>query len=251
MKRWIKFELLNDAENRFCASINSKGRHGGSPSYLHLSLYRWHVTIFLPAWLSLNPAVDGDRLHRSQYGISLYGNHLCLRFGQQPDNGEHERYWGCFLPWAEWRFVEHVFLNEDGSVHASLPEPNWLCVPDSDRCAVRNQYDAAHEAAKSSVPARRFTFFDYDDQLIIATCYVEQRRWKRGISWCRWLSWFWPDQRRTSMDISFSAQVGERKNTWKGGTLGHSIDVSPGETMEHAFKRYCVKHLLTFAALFD
>jgi hypothetical protein len=51
---------------------------------------------------------------------------------------------------------------------------------------------------------------------------------------------------RRSLDLQFSAEVGKRKGSWKGGTIGHSIDMMPGELHEAAFRRYCAQQGLTF-----
>lgn len=51
---------------------------------------------------------------------------------------------------------------------------------------------------------------------------------------------------RRSLDIRFSGETGHRKGSWKGGTVGHSINMLPGELHEAAFHRYCTEHEMTF-----
>jgi hypothetical protein len=46
-------------------------------------------------------------------------------------------------------------------------------------------------------------------------------------------------QRRRSLSISFKAEVGPEKGSWKGGMMGHSIEMLAGESQEQAFRRYC------------
>ena len=82
---------------------------------------------------------------------------------------------------------------------------------------------------------------DYDDEEITATTYTEEREYKKGTSWCKWLSLFIRPKVVRALDISFSAEVGPRKGSWKGGTVGHGIDMLPGENHESAFRRYCKK----------
>jgi hypothetical protein len=48
------------------------------------------------------------------------------------------------------------------------------------------------------------------------------------------------------LDIRFSEETGRRKGSWKGGTLGHGIDMLPGELHEAAFRRYCATHEMEF-----
>lgn len=38
-----------------------------------------------------------------------------------------------------------------------------------------------------------------------------------------------------------------RKGSWKGGTIGHSIEMPPGELHADAFRRYCAEHNMTFS----
>lgn len=40
------------------------------------------------------------------------------------------------------------------------------------------------------------------------------------------------------IDISYAAEIGKRKeNSWKGGTLGHGVEVEPGESIVQALAR--------------
>jgi hypothetical protein len=44
---------------------------------------------------------------------------------------------------------------------------------------------------------------------------------------------------KRSLDLRFSDEIGPEKGSWKGGTVGHSIDMLPSESPEAAFRRYC------------
>ena len=74
----------------------------------------------------------------------------------------------------------------------------------------------------------------------------EEREWHFGTGWFKWLSWFRPRKIRRSLDLRFSGETGDRKGSWKGGTLGHSINMLAGEMHELAFRRYCLEHKMTF-----
>lgn len=71
--------------------------------------------------------------------------------------------------------------------------------------------------------------------------HIEEREWKFGTGWFRWLSWFRKPKVSRSLDIRFSEEVGKDKGSWKGGKVGHGIDMLPGELHEAAFRRYCEK----------
>ena len=51
----------------------------------------------------------------------------------------------------------------------------------------------------------------------------------KALGWPRWV--------RESIDVQFSDEVGERSGSWKGGCVGCSWDIQPGETMEDALRR--------------
>lgn len=63
-------------------------------------------------------------------------------------------------------------------------------------------------------------------QDVMATVTVEEREWRR-----RWLM-FIPlfNHVRSSISVEFSAEVGERAGSWKGGTVGCGYDLRKGET---------------------
>ena len=86
-----------------------------------------------------------------------------------------------------------------------------------------------------------FQFEDYDGEIITATSLIEERQWEFGEGYFKWLSWFRKPKIIRSLDLQFSEEVGPEKGSWKGGTVGHGIDMLPGEMHEQAFRRYCDK----------
>lgn len=97
----------------------------------------------------------------------------------------------------------------------------------------------AYQDAKNACPVVRFSFKDFDEQELIATTRIEEREWRFGTGWFKWLSWLRRPKIRRSLDIEFSGETGPEKGSWKGGTVGTGIDMSPGEDHESAFRRYC------------
>lgn len=84
-----------------------------------------------------------------------------------------------------------------------------------------------------------FLIDDHDGERITATTHIEEREWKFGEGWFRWLSLFRRNMVRRSLSISFDKECGPEKGSWKGGTMGTGIDMLPGELHEAAFRRYC------------
>ena len=81
---------------------------------------------------------------------------------------------------------------------------------------------------------RTYSYLDsYDNTPLLATIRVEQREWR--YKWMPWTSLF--SKIRTSIDIQFSEEVGNRKGSWKGGCIGCDYDLRPGESPLQCLKR--------------
>lgn len=173
-----------------------------------------------------------DQIHERQYGVSLMDGHLSIFYGVQFSGslGDDHR-WSYFLPWTQWRFVRESLFDAAGE-HYWTRMKTHPHLDSMDAFRLRMQ---RHE----SCPSRSFELQDYDGTTIIATTRIEEREWRFGTGWFKWLSWFRRAKVVRSLDLRFSAEVGPEKGTWKGGTIGHSIEMTPGETHEAAFRRYC------------
>lgn len=159
-----------------------------------------------------------------EYGFSIIDGHLSVAFGRVTHDSSTEQRWGYFLPWTQWRHVRHSFYGLEG-------EHFWTAAEGS-------SWDD-RRAAEAACPVVRFAFRDYDGQELVATTRIEEREWRFGTGWWRWLSWFRRSRIRRSLDIAFSGETGPEKGSWKGGTVGTGIDMAPGEDHETAFRRYC------------
>lgn len=92
---------------------------------------------------------------------------------------------------------------------------------------------------KDECPASYFGFEDFDGEMIVAICKIEEREWHKGTGWFSWLKYFSRPLIRRDLDMEFTKEVGPEKGSWKGGTIGHSVDMIQGDTPESAFRRYC------------
>lgn len=169
-----------------------------------------------------------------EFGFSYSEGFLQLKLGRQTHDSTTDRSKGYFLPWTQWRFIRHSLYGLDGS-------PFWT-VSEKDR---RVNFRACLDA-KEQCPSVSFEFDDFDGERIFARTIIEEREWKFGEGWFKWLSLFRRAKVRRDLDIRFSAETGRRKGSWKGGTIGHSIDMLPGELHEAAFRRYCQQNNMTF-----
>jgi hypothetical protein len=221
-----------------------------------LSGFGHTIIVALPQW-ALRPyrekvypswdAVTVDRvgrdwywnIDRREYGISVNDGHLNISFGRSTMDSSTERRWGCFLPWTQWRHVRHSFYGLRGEHVATLPDTGESYLGNPGRWE-------RERAIAGATPTVSFEFDDFDGERITAITKIEEREWRFGTGWFKWLSLFRKPKICRSLDLDFSAEVGRRKGSWKGGTTGHSIEMLPGELHEPAFRRYCEQNELTF-----
>lgn len=183
-----------------------------------------------------------------EYGLSVFEGHFNVYLGRQTHDSSTEQRWSCFLPWTQWRFVRHSLYGLIGEHFWTEPgAPGTKLKGDALARSRIAHWDVVHQA-QVACPSATFAFADTDGERLTATTKIEEREWLFGTSWCSWLSLFRKSKVRRSLDINFSAETGKRKGSWKGGTIGHSIDMLPGELHEAAFQRYCAEHQMTFDA---
>jgi hypothetical protein len=178
--------------------------------------------------------------HRREYGFQISdGGFLHVFMGTQTGDSSTTQDWCCYLPFADWRFVRFSLYDGSGEHLKSWDETSRNYGAGFDRFKDQYEYEAA-------MRKERFLFADFDGQEIEAATCIQEREWRFGTKWCRWLSVFRKPKIRRSLDIDFSKEVGPRKGSWKGGTLGHGIEMRPTELHRSAFLRYCHEHKLTF-----
>lgn len=159
-----------------------------------------------------------------EFGFTFAGSALHLYFGPQTWDSTTTKSKCYFLPWKNWRHVRFSLYDLDGKLFWNEGE--------KERFEVR-------WAVQAACPTVSFEFDDYDGKRIQATTRIEEREWRFGEKAFKWLSLFRKPRIQRSLNIDFSEEVGPEKGSWKGGTVGHSIDMLPGELHEDAFRRYC------------
>jgi hypothetical protein len=104
------------------------------------------------------------------------------------------------------------------------------------------KYDNFSDVSSDVKVYEIFKYVDhYDNAILLAKCNIEEREWIRGKwKWMRALLKYVPGCRivRRDMNIEFSDEVGSEKGSWKGGILGMSYDMLPGESMIETFTRF-------------
>ena len=176
-------------------------------------------------------------VHEREYGGSYSEGLLQVFLGRQTHDSSTTQSWSKLLPWTQWRFVRCSLYGLQG-------EYFWTEPQGANQLGSKN-WDAV-QAAQDACPSLTFSFADYDGEHLTARTRIEEREWRFGQGWFKWLSAFRKPMVRRSLDIAFSGETGRRKGSWKGGTLGHGIEMLPGELHEAAFRRYCAEHEMTF-----
>ena len=164
--------------------------------------------------------------HNKEYGFSISDGFFQFFYGAQTHDSSTTKSWSKFIPWTQWRFIrlsifdakQKLFYTEKG--HTKIGQ--------------FGSYEAQQAVSK-----RCFKMIDFDGQEITATTHIEEREWHFGEGWFKWLSWFRKPFIRRCLAINFDKEAGPEKGSWKGGTLGHGIDVEMGEDHKAAFIRYC------------
>ena len=177
-------------------------------------------------------------LHNNTFGASLVEGAIHFQFGAQTHDSRTDKTKCWFLPWRQHRHIRHTLFGLEGEHVADLPQyETWLGRP--------HRWNV-QQAIIAVCPTAQFEFSDYDGERLIATTRIEEREWVRGVRWWKWLALITRNRVSRSLDIQFSGETGERKGSWKGGTIGHSIELLPSELHEAAFARYCTEHKMAF-----
>jgi hypothetical protein len=218
-----------------------------SRNSLTVNAFGWIARIWLPAIIHPHKvkctakywdAATIERMGRDWYyevfprdfGFCFSDGHVSIYYGQQTNDSRSTKQRGWFLPWKQWRHVRHSLYGADGTLF-------WEWIKKrGNRGAPKFEEQWEAEKSCSSVA---FSIRDQDGKEVTATTRIEEREWRRGEKWCKWLSLFYRPKIRRSLDISFSAEVGLEKGTWKGGMVGTSIEMLPGELHEAAMRRWC------------
>lgn len=217
---------------------------------LHVEFFKnsiWYKIpkIFKPRkkWVDLTdrdwatPDKDGHKGYfnniRRKYGFSMTNENIFIYYGIQPmcwiandpKNSDHTKLYNW--PWNETRRVRYDFYDLNG---------NYFCsANDNENGSVNFK---SIEDARNMVPKVKFKFNDFDGEEIIAECYIEEMEWRYGTGLFKWLRYIRKPIIRRTLDLSFNQEIGYEKGSWKGGTIGHAIDLLPNEEPIEAFLRY-------------
>ena len=200
----------------------------------------WRRKVFPTGWDAATIARLGRDWYwdsyKREYGFSISDGLLIVFLGRQTLDSSTEQSWAMHLPWTCWRHVRYSLYDTAGDHYWT--EPKGAKVLDADYRDRR--------AIEDACPVCSFDFKDYDGEALRATTRIEEREWRFGEGWFKWLSIFRLPRISRSLYIRFSSETGPRKGSWKGGTIGHGIEILPGELHEAGFRRYCAENNMIF-----
>ena len=199
---------------------------------------KWVTTEYRPVGKVMSSHVYVEYTKRC-YGVRIFGNHFNIMYGSASDNSREEQRWSCFLPWQSVRFIRTSHYDRDGK---NIVLTHWDATMRTQHG--RSKCDIERAEVEALDNRTVFAFLDYDGQEILATVRVDEREWRRGTGWFKWLSLFTKRRIEKSLSIEFNEEVGPEKGSWKGGTCSQGIGMEPGEGVRHCWARYCDKYNL-------
>jgi hypothetical protein len=122
------------------------------------------------------------------------------------------------MPWRDRVHLAHDVLRADGS---------WVPFVGS------WEHEKQPDGRQTETLPYRYLLRSGEVQHRRATIFVERREWR--LRWLRWTRAF--RDVRHYLEVSFSDEVGERSGSWKGGALGCSYELRPGETPVECLRR--------------
>lgn len=185
-------------------------------------------------------------VHRRKYGFQYHNGFLQVFYGRDTDDSRTRQVWSTFLPWTQWRHIRLSLYGLSGEHFWTQFDPTKILT-----AGQHHERFVELSSKEDECPSRTFAFADYDGERLTAKTRIEEREWRAGTGRFKWLSLFRRPRIQRYLEIDFSGETGKRKGSWKGGTIGSSVQIQPGELHESAFRRYCQEHDMAFIGSAD
>lgn len=135
-------------------------------------------------------------------------------------NFDGGRKWITFeMPWSYQWYRTSILLKDE----------TWINEFKGDR---KDFYDSKWDSQRWIIKAE---YLDtHDGEVVGATLKITEREWRR--KWLMFLPLF--NRIYKSLEVEFDKEVGSRKGTWKGGTIGTSFKIEAKESIFDAMERH-------------
>ena len=160
--------------------------------------------VFIPLGISKRTYQVGDE---PSWGFSLSGE-----FGIVLNWGQRRRHWD----WPFYSFTLHYELEEKDGVWRSIQ-------------------GRGHDEREPKEEIHPYTYWLESGEVQQRTAKIHRTRHILARHILHRLGW--PKRTLNSIDITFSDEVGERSGSWKGGCIGCSYRMKPGETPIDTLRR--------------
>lgn len=158
------------------------------------------------------------------WGINIHDNTLWIYIGGGGNFEGGKKWITWYFPFLTKNWYRTSILLKDGS---------WKHEFQNERLGRENKCFWKDEW-KERQASWNYDYIDsYDNSIIPTTIYVEEREWRP--KWLQWTKLFAITNK--TIDVHFSKEVGKRKGSWKGGTVGCSYTLLPNETPLDCLKR--------------
>lgn len=192
------------------AGTYDDGRHN-----INISLFGWHSMFKLPFY---NKDKDCGFYEPPEYGISTFEDTLWFRWGDKGGSWD--------LP----------FVNYGNCIRWNL-----YCGPTDGNLEDKNNWAVysymvknGNGVIKDNPTLFHYDYTDpYDGNVVKCKFYIEEQEWRP--KWLKWTKRFALVKR--SIWVDFEDEMGPRKGSWKGGTMGAGFIMKPNETPMECIKR--------------
>lgn len=201
---------------QFDISYEECGYDSGNAE-LNISILGWHSVFKLP-WKSKRfPHGDCDA---PKWGVAIHDNTFWLYKGGDGNWGGGTKWWTWDIPFFTKIHMVHLVETKDGKM------------VDSNTLGQDKSYISYYDDERVN---KHYTKYidSYDGSEIDCEYWKESREWRP--KWLTWTKLF--ADKHEYIEINFKQEVGPGKGSWKGGVMGCSYNLLPGETPEECIRR--------------
>lgn len=189
-------------------------------TWYHLMLIPFFIYGFGDFYLSLPFDTGKYDADYPSYGVQTYH--------PDPFPGKINFPTSLYVQWGDYNFIEFPWSYTWVRTSVMLKDGTWDHETKGNK---KDFYEYKKEGKQFFID---YDFTDkYDNQVIPTKVYLEEREWRQ-----RWLKWtgLLSNVRRVIV-IEFSKEVGSRKGSWKGGTVGCSYPIMKNESVLECIQR--------------
>ena len=208
-RSWFTFYFTNSFDISFelCGYFDNRPRFNFDLGFFSLEL----ILPFRNTWT--------DECYPPKWGISIHNNTFWIYKGGKGNMGGGCKWWTFYIPFITKDWYRTSILLKDGT---------W------EHETKGNKKNFYKDEWKDKQAVWDYDFTDkYDNTIIPTKIYVNEREWRP--KWLKWTKLF--AKVSTDIDVHFSKEVGKRKGSWKGGTIGCGYQIRPNETPLDCLKR--------------